>query len=78
MKVIGVKHFSFNRKSDNKFLEGYEVLATFEDKYWDGVAGEHFTLWSDQVDRVGAPPAVGDEIQLTYNKYGKVTGYVIV
>lgn len=77
-EVIGVKHFSFNRKSDNKFIEGYEVAATYSDRYWEGVAVEKFTLWADQVDVVGRAPAVGDTVRLSYNKYGKVAGFEIV
>ena len=77
MKIIGIKNVSYNRKSDNAHIEGVELHYTFPAKNIEGVACDKAFISSRVIEQHGGEiPMVGSEIEPTYNRFGKVAGWV--
>ena len=69
MKIVGVKKVDFKAK-DGEQVSGYKVHCTFEDKGTDGVACE--SIFVSEKKANGWVPRVGQNFELSYNKYGKI------
>lgn len=72
MKVIGTKRVDFETP-ENTSIKGTKVFCSYtnpDDKSLVGVACEDFFI-SDNKPK-GWVPKVGEEIEIVYNKYGKV------
>lgn len=68
MKVVGFRKVDFRAENGSQ-ISGTRLYCTFEDEKVSGVGTEAFFVSDAKLDFV---PAVGDEIQVIYNKYGKV------
>lgn len=79
MKVCGIRPVSFRDKKTNDLIEGLSVYYTFDlGKNGDGVGADKVFISSRVIDNAGgAVPTVGQDIDILYNKYGKVAGYTI-
>jgi len=71
MKVIGLKEVDFTTK-DNQQISGCKLFCTLEDKTVDGTACESIFLSKKKLEELGYKPVVGDELHVSYNKYGKI------
>ncbi len=71
MKVIGMKDVDFTTK-DNQKISGCKLFCTLEDKTVTGVACESIFLSTQKLKDLGYAPTVGDELYVSYNKYGKI------
>ncbi|PKM73905.1 MAG: hypothetical protein CVU91_02330 [Firmicutes bacterium HGW-Firmicutes-16] len=72
MKVIGMKKLDF-QTPENQTIKGYKVFCTYsnaDDKNLVGTACEDFFISENKAS--GWLPKVGEEIEIVYNKYGKV------
>lgn len=77
MKVIGIKNVSYNRKADNRLVEGVEIHYTYESKHVTGLGCDRAFISKSVIDdNMGAVPMIGSEIDLLYNRFGKVSGFV--
>lgn len=74
MKVIGFRKTEFDAPANGNMpaqhIKGYKVFCTFDDKGVDGSACVDFFI-SDYKAQ-GWIPTLGEEIELVYNKYGKI------
>ena len=78
MKLIGIQRVDYTNKNGYHIL-GYKLHTSFPAKSQDAI-GEitEAVFVSDQVFGTCDHLAVGDEISIAYNKYGKVTAVSVV
>lgn len=78
MKVIGFSERSFTAKDTGALIEGMNIFVTFENKYTTGSACDRFFISSKRLSQCGYDPTLGDEIELVYNRYGKISGIRLI
>lgn len=73
-KIIGTATTAFDTK-DGKRIEGTTVYTVepIDPKRGTGEAGDHFFLSKAKLAALDFKPAVGQEITIFYNKYGKAS-----
>lgn len=73
-KIIGIALCSFKLK-DGSTMEGKTIYTStpIDPKRGQGVATEHFFLSAAKLAALGFTPALDQEIDVLYNKYGKVS-----
>lgn len=78
MKLIGIQRVDYTNKNGYHVL-GYKLHTSTPAKY-DDAFGEitEAVFVSDQVFGSCDHLAVGDEISIAYNKYGKVTAVSVI
>ena len=70
-KVIGIAPSSFVGDKGEK-ISGFNVYLSFPLASGSGHGAERVYLTDRKVENSGYMPVVGDEVDLTYNKFGKV------
>lgn len=76
MKIIGIRQVSYNRKSDNSHVEGVELTYTYPRKNTVGVCADTAFISKVVIDELGGIlPNLEDDVEFTYNRYGKVAGW---
>lgn len=73
MKVIGFSDRSFTSKSTGALIEGMYIFVTFENNRTTGFACDRFFISRKRLDECGYSPSLDDDIELVYNRYGKIT-----
>lgn len=73
--VIGYRKVDFKDSSTNKSISGYSLFVTRPGG--DSMVGDEAQKIFVSDQRISYVPVVGDEIQLVYNKYGKVSDVVV-
>ena len=68
-EVIGIEHRQYTNKQ-GRFVSGYNLYLTFSKINMDGVACLSEWCREDVVKDSGV--AVGDKVELFYNRFGKV------
>lgn len=69
-KVIGIRNSSF--KGDRgEDVTGVNIYVTEPLEKGEGCSAERVFLTTDKLLKCGYQPKVGDEVTLTYNRYGK-------
>ena len=78
MKLIGIQRVDYTNKNGYHII-GYKLHTSTPAKFGDAV-GEitEAVFVSDQVFSTCDQLAVGDEISIAYNKYGKVSAVSVV
>lgn len=73
MKVIGFKRSNFKSKSSDTMVTGYNIYLTYPVSGEDaaGVACERVYMSDDKLAKCDYVPQVGDEVNVTYNRFGK-------
>lgn len=72
MEVVGIKRCDF-RANDGNQISGYQIFTLKPiEKNGDGYEAEKLFLSDAKVLGGSVVPCVGDKIEITYNKYGKV------
>lgn len=79
MKIIGVKNTSFTG-SDGTQVEGMTFYATeaIDAKRGHGERAERFFLSKAKLAALDFTPAVGQETEVLYNRYGKIAALKLV
>lgn len=78
MTVMGVKRICYDRKKDGAHVEGIELHYSFPSKNIEGVGVDNCFIGQTIIENEGGViPKPGDEIELMYNKWGRVAGYDI-
>lgn len=77
MKIIGMKKSNFQTK-EGTLIEGYNVYLSYELTGEDavGVGCERVYLTKAKLASCSFKPEVGDTVELTYNRFGKVATLV--
>lgn len=70
MELVGYKETKFTAQDTGEVIEGINLYLTGPQDYVEGVACERVFLTKKKLD--GYVPEIGDEIELVYNRYGKV------
>lgn len=68
-EVIGIQASKFKFKDQDKEIVGTTLYLTEERKYVTGLACERLFLTAEKMD--GYTPAVGDLVDVHYNRFGK-------
>lgn len=78
MKLIGIQRVDYTNKSGYHIL-GYKLHTSTPAKTNDSIGEITDAVFvSDQVFSTCADLAVGDEVAIAYNKYGKVSAVSVV
>lgn len=78
MKVIGFAERSFTSKDTGALIEGMYIFVTFEDKRTTGFACDRFFISRQRLDKCGYFPSLDDDIEIQYNRYGKISGIRLI
>lgn len=72
-KIIGISLCSFKLK-DGSTMEGKTIYTStpIDPKRGQGVATEHFFLSAAKLAALDFAPTVDQEVEVLYNKYGKI------
>ena len=72
MKVIGIRNVSFDAQ-DGKHISGVSLFCSYPiTKNGFGVGVDKIFLSDAKLGYCGYMPELGDEINVTYNRFGKV------
>lgn len=77
MKVIGFSERSFTAKDTGALIEGMNIYVTFENDRTTGIACDRIFISNKRLEQCCYFPSVGDEIDLQYNRFGKISGILI-
>ncbi len=77
VKIIGYRYSSFNTE-DGKTIKGYNLFLTEPCEKGEGLSCERVYVQEKYLNECGYAPKCGDEVTLTYNRYGKCNGVVLV
>ena len=76
MKVIGFKRNDFESKGNEHFghgeITGINLFCTYKLEGGTGVGCSRFYLTDKKLSESNYLPAVGDEVEFTYNRFGKI------
>ena len=78
MKVIGFSERSFTAKDTGALIEGMNIFVTFESKRTTGLSCDRFFISQKRLEECGYNPSLGDDIEILYNRYGKITGISLI
>lgn len=73
-EIVGMRPYDFKDSKTGEQIQGYNIYLQWVE---DGVAGvccEAVSVTMKKLD--GYDPALGDEVRVGYNRYGKV-GFII-
>lgn len=72
MKVIGIRHVDFTA-ADGKQVSGYTVFCSYPiARNGQGFGVEKIFLSDNKLANIGYFPELDDEINVSYNRWGKV------
>lgn len=73
-KIIGISNTSFTPKDSETPIEGstYHVTEPIDPKNGVGFKGDKFFLTRTKLSTLDFTPAIGQEVEVLYNKFGKV------
>lgn len=78
MRVIGLRQVDF-KATDGSKIQGLSIYVTFPiEKDGTGDASDKLFLSASKVVMMEKIPQVGDEINVTYNRWGKVDTITII
>lgn len=73
-KVIGYKIGEFTDKKSGEKVTYGKLYTTSEAKDVNGLACEAFSVKPDMLSGIG----IGDDVEILYNRYGRVESVVVV
>ena len=73
-KIVGIVHSSFTPKDSTTLVEGttFYITDPLSPKRGVGLVTDRFFMSKDKVQTLSFVPDVGMEVELLYNRYGKV------
>lgn len=78
MSIIGIRNVDFTAKDGNRII-GVKLFCTFSAEFVEGVCAESVFVSNNVLSRSNITSLhVGDEIEVLYNKFGKVSGIVLI
>lgn len=76
MKIIGIRPSSFKGTDDGKQVSGQNIYLTYPLESGEGLGAERVFVTVEKLSQWPYHPAVGDEVEVIYNRYGKCSGIV--
>jgi len=70
MKIIGTRSVSFKGEKGEQ-VSGMNVYLTFPLEKGEGLSAERIFLTDAKLSKFPYQPKVGDEVSITYNRYGR-------
>lgn len=77
MKIIGIRPSEF-KGDDGSTVTGKNIYLTYPLEKGEGMGAERVFLTSAKLRDFGYVPAVGDEVRLEYNRWGKCSGMELI
>lgn len=71
MKIVGYRRTSFTPKDGGTQISGFNLYVSFQDPNVIGEATDRIFVSDARLN--GFVPSVGVEVQIFYNKYGRVS-----
>lgn len=75
IKIVGTRETSFTA-ADGKQINGTSFYYIMQDENVTGLAAGRVFISSDKLSMLACQPAVGQSVQVVYNRYGKVDDFV--
>lgn len=75
MRIIGFKNVDFKTKEGDQ-IKGVSLFCLTEEEGVEGTACERVFVTDQKAN--GWKPTVGEEIEVVYNKYGKVDRVIVM
>lgn len=75
-EIVGLKHSKWTPQDSGREISGYSLFMTEEREDVDGLAVERAFITDAKLK--GYTPALGDVVNLIYNRFGKVDGVRLV
>ena len=77
MKLIGFKRSNF-RTAEGTLVTGYNLYLTYPASGEDaaGAICDRIYMTDDKLSKCGYVPHVGDEVTVTYNRFGKAAAII--
>lgn len=72
MTIVGYRDMSF-KGNDGSDVTGRQFFFTMKDPQVQGEMAGKFFLSAAALSHIGYIPGVGDEVEVYYNRYGKVS-----
>ena len=69
--IVGIRRMKFT-DNNNRPVEGTSIFLTYDDKNIEGQGTDKVFLNKDRIKSLERDPEVGDQIFISYNRYGKV------
>lgn len=76
MEIVGVKKTSFTAKDTGDVISGYNIYCLYDVRGVEGRACERLFVTSAKLGQY--VPAVGDVVEVVYNRFGKVASVTLV
>ncbi len=73
MKIIGIRPSSFTG-DDKSQISGENVYLTFPLEKGEGLGAERIFVTNSKLNKWTYQPKVGDEVNVSYNRYGRCDG----
>ncbi len=73
MKIIGIRPSSFTGE-DKSQISGRNIYLTFPLEKGEGLGAERIFLTDAKLNKWTYQPKVGDEVNVSYNRYGRCDG----
>ncbi len=73
MKIIGIKPTQFKGNSGEE-ISGKNIYVTYPLEKGEGVGAERIFLTDAKLNEWTYKPKVGDEVNVSYNRYGRCDG----
>lgn len=79
-KIIGLVNMKFKAKDTDTMIEGKTIHTTepISPERGIGEAGDHFFMSAAKLSALDFIPAVGQEVEVLYNRYGRVASLKLV
>ena len=77
MKVIGFYEKSFTG-SDGTLIEGVNIYYSFPLKSGTGFGSSKVFVSSNRLSSLGYYPSIDDDIEILYDRYGKISGIRLI
>lgn len=71
--IVGCRAYSFTDEKTGEVKTGCTFFFTQEDDRVDGVSAGKFSVSRDLMDRLTFVPSPGCDVEVFYNKFGKVS-----
>jgi len=75
-EIVGLKHSKWKPKDSDREISGYSLHLTEDREDVDGLAVERAFIQDSKLEDY--VPALGDVVNLIYNRFGKVDGLRLV
>ena len=77
MKIIGIRPSAFKGDKGEE-ISGKNIYMTYPLEKGEGLGSERVFVMDDKMEKWTYEPKVGDEVSISYNRYGKCDGMMKV